>query len=486
MRRSRGRAWPLALAALGTACAQALGQTVSPMETIDAANALAHVRRLSDDAWRGRGTPSPGLDSAAGYVARWYGRWGFEARGDTGFIQRVPLLMLRRRVEAAWRVGETFRPMQVAVNIVLAEPPAGEGTWPVRVASNDSLPRDAAGSVVVFPPSTAAGEGMLARVAAARRAGAAAVLTVVPDEVVPRIAAALAANEHESPWTVALPPRPLLVGWLAASAWRAVAPSARDGRLAWRLRVRVDTAARAWAPNVIAYLPGRDPQLRHEVVVLSAHLDHVGVGPPVDDDSIYNGADDNASGTAALLEIAKAFAALSPELRPRRSLLFLHVSGEELGLLGSQWFVAHPPVPLAAIVADLNIDIIGRNAPDTVVVVGKPFSTLGATIDSVAAAYPGLRLRPIDDPWPQEQLFLRSDHFSFAQHGIPAVFFFGGFHADYHRPSDEADRIDADKLARVARLVFAVARAVADADARPRWNLRAWEQVRLLTGNNEP
>ncbi len=229
------------------------------------------------------------------------------------------------------------------------------------------------------------------------------------------------------------------------------------------------------APNVVGLLRGSDPSLQDEYVVLSAHMDHVGVGAPLNGDSIYNGADDNASGTSTVIEIAEALSQILP--KPRRSILFLLVSGEEKGLYGSQWFSEHPTVPLQRVVANLNIDMVGRNWKDTIVAVGKAQSTLGATADSVARANRQLGLTVIDDPWPHERFYFRSDHYNFARKGVPILFFFNGVHEDYHRPSDEPEKIDAEKAARVARLILLTGWAVANADARPQWDPAARAQV---------
>src|SRR5690606_25103748 len=197
------------------------------------------------------------------------------------------------------------------------------------------------------------------------------------------------------------------------------------------------------APNVVAVLPGSDPALRDEYVILSAHMDHVGVGPHVNGDSIYNGADDDASGTSGLLEVAEAMVSL-PQA-PRRSVVFLHVSGEEHGLLGSRWYSDHPTVPLERVVANINVDMIGRNSPDSVVVIGKEYSSLGEVVNGVGADHPELGLVVSDDIWPEERFFFRSDHFNFARKEIPALFFFTGVHEDYHQPSDEVEKLDVDK-----------------------------------------
>jgi Zn-dependent M28 family amino/carboxypeptidase len=254
--------------------------------------------------------------------------------------------------------------------------------------------------------------------------------------------------------------------------------------------VVVDTAAGAAAlrqeqvpaPNVVALLRGSDPVLRETYVVFSAHMDHIGIGTPdASGDSIYNGADDDASGTAALVEVAEAFAAL-PE-RPARSLIFLAVSGEEKGLLGSRHFVDHPPVPIGSIVANINLDMIGRNSPDSIAAVGLDYTSLGPLAQEVARVRgEELRLTVVPDPWPEERLFFRSDHFNFAAKEIPAIFFFAGLHEDYHRPSDEVEKIDADKAARVARLVFYLGHRIATDPEPPRWTERGLAQVRALTG----
>ena len=235
-----------------------------------------------------------------------------------------------------------------------------------------------------------------------------------------------------------------------------------------------------YPPNVVAVLPGSDPELKNTYLVLSAHMDHIGVGAPnAQGDSINNGADDDASGTSAVLEVAEALAAL-PQ-RPARSVLFLNVSGEEKGLLGSQYFADHPVVPLTSIVADINIDMIGRNAPDTVVAIGQDYSSLGPLTQEVARNHPELHLTASRDIWPQERFFFRSDHFNFARKDIPAIFFFTGVHEDYHRPSDEVQKINTDKAARISRLVYYLALEIANRRAPPKWTEQGLREVHSLT-----
>jgi Zn-dependent M28 family amino/carboxypeptidase len=225
---------------------------------------------------------------------------------------------------------------------------------------------------------------------------------------------------------------------------------------------------------VVGILEGSDSTLRDEFVAYTAHIDHIGVDPGRPD-SINNGADDNASGMAGLLELAEAFS--QPGARPRRSLLFLAPSAEEPGLLGSAHFTDHPTVPLRKIVADINMDLIGRNWPDSVIAVGLEQSDLGKILEQVVSAHPELRMTPIPDRWPEERIFYRSDHYNFARKGVPILFFTSGTHADYHRPSDEPSRINTEKESRLVRLLFYLGTAVANRTERPRWAAESYRQI---------
>jgi Zn-dependent M28 family amino/carboxypeptidase len=253
------------------------------------------------------------------------------------------------------------------------------------------------------------------------------------------------------------------------------------------VHARIEPVEKNSAPNVVAILEGSDATLKNEYVVFSAHMDHVGVAGPRGSggcraqgaDSICNGADDDGSGTVAVVEIADAFARLNP--RPKRSVIFLNVSGEEKGLWGSEYFSNHPPVPITNIVADLNIDMVGRNWRDTIVAIGKEHSDLGATLNRVGAAHPELNMQPIDDIWPDENFYFRSDHYNFARKGVPILFFFNGTHADYHQVTDSPDKIDAEKEARIAQLIFYLGVDVANAAERPKWNPDSYK--RIVVGN---
>jgi len=225
--------------------------------------------------------------------------------------------------------------------------------------------------------------------------------------------------------------------------------------------------------NVVGVVRGADPVLRDSYVALGAHYDHIGIQPATNGDSIANGADDDASGSIGLLAVARAMAA-GP--RPRRSVLFVWHGAEEKGLLGSEYFASRPTVPLASIVAQINADMIGRNHPDSLFIVGpnaapeRRSATLGRLADSVNATLP----RPFgfDRTWDSathpEHIYERSDHYNYAKRGVPVVFFTDGEHPDYHEVSDEAAKIDHDKLARVATLMHRLAWAIATRTAPPR------------------
>ncbi len=234
--------------------------------------------------------------------------------------------------------------------------------------------------------------------------------------------------------------------------------------VAGTLALKVEHHDDATATNVVAVLRGGDPQLAGEALVYSAHMDHVGRRL---DGAIFHGADDNASGTSGLLEIAAAWAH-SPE-KPRRSIVFLSVSGEEMGLWGSKFFAQNPTWPIGNVVADINTDMIGRSGAESgpleVTVTPSHDCAKFSTIVQDAAGFAealGLSLTSGD------KYYTRSDHFNFAKKGIPVVFFCNGEHEDYHQVTDTFDKLDGAKMERLARLAFWTGWSVANADERPR------------------
>ncbi len=476
----------LLIGVTGLACRAVPGGESSDHD-ITPGDMRARITFLSADRLRGRATPSQGLEIAASYISSEFARCGLAAPAG-GFTQRYQLV--KTDIGEDWSLALSRGSRRVALRY-------GEDFWGLAWAAGtvegglrfvNATPRPAAlreGEAMIWVARLGISETPRNWLAAASRAGALGVILIAPDDLHP----------HQQAWSepggtvyelgdiepslpaVVVPERALAdaLERLSVGLEPAAEPSAA---MSGAVRARVSADLRietATAPNVIGILRGSDPELRDQYVLLSAHMDGLGVGTLQDSDSIYNGADDNASGTAAILEVAEAMAQL--QTPPRRSLVFLAVSGEERGLLGSSWFVEHPSVPLEGIIANVNVDMIGRNWDDKIAVIGKPYSSLGALIDSVAAAHPRLDLEVIDDPWPSEGFFYRSDHFNFARKGIPAVFVFNGVHEDYHRPSDEAGKIKFQKAARIAELLYEVALALANAEDVPRWDPKARDSI---------
>lgn len=243
---------------------------------------------------------------------------------------------------------------------------------------------------------------------------------------------------------------------LAAGTWKTAL--AIDS-LTDTLEIKVRRELRQ-SENVTGYLEGSDPVLKNELVVFSAHYDHLGIGA---DGAIYHGADDDGSGTSTVLELAEAYAT-NPK-KAKRSMLFITVAGEEKGLLGSEYYVTHPIFPLDKTVADLNIDMIGRvdkkhedmkEENYTYVIGSDKISTqMDAMLNAANKESENLSLDyQYNDDNDPNRFYQRSDHFNFAKNGVPITFFFTGVHADYHRPTDTVDKILFERMAKVGRLVF--------------------------------
>ena len=303
-----------------------------------------------------------------------------------------------------------------------------------------------------------------------------------------------AAGRNRAPATVVLPNdtfEDLLQATLGKQRSKAKLDNGEDA-------VRIDTPTEialtldietsdAPAYNVVAVLPGSDPELRDSYVAIGCHLDHLGVSA---DGTIHPGADDDGSGSAGLMAIAQAFA--KNETRPKRSVLLMAFCGEERGLIGSAYFAANPTVPLASIVAELQIDMIGRDeekgdetAADNV----NCLHLVGSQKLSDDLHQLCLRLNDeraqFDLEWDEEGVFYRSDHWNFAREGVPIAFFFTGFHPDYHRPTDTADKINYAKLRRIAMYVYDIGFELGNADARPLVDAARWESLERK-GRQEP
>lgn len=216
--------------------------------------------------------------------------------------------------------------------------------------------------------------------------------------------------------------------------------------------------------NVIGVIRGSDPAMRDEIVLIGAHYDHEGIGAPVNGDSVYNGADDDASGVTAVLSIARSLSAGQP---PKRTVVFMAATGEEQGALGTQWYVKHPAFPLSQMVADMQIEMIGR--PDSLAGgAGKAWLT-GFERSTMGEMLKAANVPIVPDPYPQMQFFERSDNIVFALMGIPAHTLSSyNMHDDYHKPSDDVDKIDFAHMTGVVRAAVTTARLLADGPA-PQW-----------------
>jgi len=527
----------LVFAALAPAATPAAAQR-APVP-VSADSLRAHLFAIADDSMEGRATGTRGDGLAAAWVAAQFAHAGLRPEGDSGsYFQIIPLARLALDTTTAFEVNGTrlkvgadvlpavqgFSWLPDSAATVFGGVASDSTTWPAAEACVGKL-------VIMAPPpgndfgATMRSIFLLRRNPRFRRAAG----------------FALAALEQEPPGTLrrfvdgvltsdTLPFRlargsVLVTAAGAAALLGAPLAGAESGRLGPVVRGRL-VFRRFPLPypvrNVVGVLTGSDPALRDTYVALSAHHDHLGLQlPPLDhdsvrafdrvmrpmgedsprreptaaeaarittirdslraahparQDSVYNGADDDGSGTVALAELARVLAA-GP--RPRRSILFVSHAAEELGLVGSRWYTDHPTVPRDSIVAEFDMDMVGRgDASDTPkggpgyleVVGSRRLSTeLGSLVDTVAAHEPSpFHLNyEYDTPGNPLQYYCRADHYNYARYGIPSVSLSTGEHLDYHQVTDEAQYIDYPRLARVTTLVRDLALAAANLDHRP-------------------
>jgi len=492
----------------------------------------SHVSFLASDAMKGREAGTPEYDIAAQYVASQFEALGLKPAGDKGsYLQDVPLVLARAADEGklAITVGGTAIPLAFGTDYLPGASPlkpelsvdaplvfAGYGVTSPQFGRDDYKGLDVRGKIVVLlagAPATIPteerahyGNGTTKRKLAAEK-GAIGVLTIYTptrEKVLPFARAGLTWNSWGATWARAdgTPEYPGStapgVGALSIAAAKklfAGVPGGADAvyaaadaknfdarkfKISASLKATYRTEIKRMpSSNVAGLLEGSDPALKAETVVLSAHLDHVGVGRAVNGDAIYNGAMDNAVGIASMIEVAHMFK--HSGAKPKRSILFLAVTAEEKGLVGADYFAHNPTIPKANLVADVNLDmpIITYDFQD-VVAFGAPRSTLGPT---VAKAAESMGVKLVADPEPEQGLFTRSDHYRFVQQGIPSVFLVTGPGGDgsvasrdfvakhYHQPSDDLmGKLRWDAGVKFVRLNYAIASELADAPARPSWN----------------
>jgi hypothetical protein len=459
-----------------------------------------HVAYLASDELEGRDTPSAGLEMAATYIADQFKSFGLEPiRENESYVQRWPLeraTLQHDAISLTYQNGKEIRSLEYGVDFFVI--PADQGQVEgaivyVGTAPNlrGGFPAEVKGKIaMVYIPPAGPGEDFdpqrMARAAA--DSGALAFILVFPPAITEQVVAANVAETKTNQPFLGVP----FIGLLYDGAERLLGA----GGLDWDALEQEDAAptepldlagisvtlqvplerTHSEPPNVIAWLPGAHEALRDTYVVYTAHFDALGLGKPDNEgDSIYNGANDNASGVAALLEVARAFASLSH--RPARSLIFLAVSGEEIGFLGSRHFVLNPPVPVAQLVANLNIECLARGEEGDVYAISEEYAKLGSLSRQIIDDHPSMRLTDEPDMAVGRVLGFRSDHGSFAESGIPFLMFGGGMSDDYHSPSDEIEHLNFDRAARLARLYFTLGTALAADPSPPSWKPGALEHV---------
>ena len=499
----------------------------------------AHVEFLADDLLKGRDTGSEGHEIAARYVASQFDALGLKPAGDTdangvSWLQRITFQKTEfGKTPATLTVtspagAKSFTHAGDVIIGINADQPhldvtaplvfVGYGLENARLGLNDYAGLDVKGKIVVtlrgYPKGLPSEEGAhlsatKGKIAESHGAiGMIALNTLQSAKARPWARMVQFADEPDFTWV-----SPEGVPFNAAPGLRASAmlndPAAQavfagapatiaairktadkaGGKpkgfaLKTSVTIKADTVSqRVTSPNVVAILPGNDPKLKDEYVVLSAHLDHIGVsaakpGDAADKDRINNGALDNGAGIATMLEVARAMAQ-SPD-KPRRSIIFLASTAEEKGLLGADYYARHPSVPVKQIVGNVDLDMPLLLYPFTdLIAFGADHSTLGPIV-AKAVAPMGVKLSP--DPMPQETIFVRSDHYMFVKQGVPAVFLATGYAnggekawgdflgGAYHHPGDDMrQKIDWTAGARFAEANYRITLAMADGDAPPRW-----------------
>ena len=424
----------------------------------------AHEEFLASDAMRGRGSGTREELITATYIAAQLRSYGIQPAGDNGgYVQAAPLL--RRTITAAptlevttgaaatWTYGKDFLIERLSKT---------DFSGPLqKVDTTKDVPKVKAGAVVLI----AGLDPKQVRQAAyaAIEAGAAGIISTSPKSATDFEAAAKT-----------LPRLPNQLESGASEMFNLNAISASPALVAALERLADGTEIKFHAPvteekgftwNAVGKLEGTDPKLRNAAILLSAHLDHLGVGAPVNGDDIYNGADDDASGTTAVLELARVLGA-GP--RPRRTVIFALFGSEEQGGLGSTYFREHPPIPLTDIAANLEFEMIGRADPkvktDTLWLTGWERSNLGPTLAAHGAKLVG-------DPHPDQNFFMRSDNYVLAKKGVVAQTVSSyGLHKDYHQPSDDLAHLDFKHMDAAIGSLLGPIEWLVNSSFTPQWN----------------
>ena len=477
----------LALALPTAAQAQTVGDPPA-MAAIREADLRRDLFAMASDHFRGREAGTLDELRASMWLAEQARAAGLKPAGDDGtYFQYWPMRRVRvsdaSRIElggralALWRDAQVLAPTDAAVDAPVV---FVENTDSATLAGMDLRGKAVAARVhapATVPPAWVSlwpwryTRAALASTAGPLLARGAAAVLLVSDSISSSVFDVLSSYNNRGTYGLdsagVAPPRPSRapVLWLRADMLGAVRAEGA------RLVARISSESFVYpSVNVVAVVPGTDAALKREYVLFSGHQDHDGVRYPVAGDSIWNGADDNATISAGMLAIGRAFAQ-----RPgRRSALFVWHGAEERGLIGSRWYSMHPTVPKEAIVAVLNADMIGRNSPDSAALLGvtPPHRNSEALARMALEANRRYTHFAVDSTWDRpthpEGWYFRSDHLPYARAGVPAIMFTTLLHPDYHTPRDEPQRIDYAKLTRMTRWMYATGWLVSQTSARPR------------------
>jgi len=473
-----------AVLALSVAAAQTAPSPQQIAAHLTANDLKADVSFLASDALEGRGTPSRGLDIAAEFIAAQFRRAGLEPAGDDGYFQTAAYQNVAPNADGLeLRVESGGKVIQAASGSLAIQEAAAvdlKRAGVIRAALDESNAADALtaeqvrGKVLVIDiPDASGGAGGGRGAFAAMRRIPALAAKLQPAMVIVLRAGAQGANANARLREVTSnAPVATLVVW--DPAVRNVFAAAKTGPVDAVISAHV--AAPVVTPvklhNVVGVLRGSDATLKNTYVLVTGHYDHLGIRGTGEGDHIFNGANDDASGTASVMEIAHTLGRLPN--RPRRSLVFMALYGEELGLLGSRYYAQHPVFPLAATVADINLEQVGRTDDNTgprvglVNVTGYDFTSLTADFRKAGEEFD---IRVVKDEQNSDPFFLRSDNQAFADAGIPAHTLSVGYvFPDYHKASDEWPKIDYDNMAKVDRTVALALYRIADNPQAPAWN----------------
>jgi hypothetical protein len=500
------------------------------VEAVTAEQLKEYLYFIASDAMGGRDTPSPGLDATAEFIKLMLTRWGYKPAGDNGsFFQKIELT--RETVDPDTTKIEVGGQALKIVDDFIRYRGKGSATggmvfgrdgWMVKAKGIDAFQGiDVSGKIVVLsgpqfnfrnfyaPPKGVTPEDLKGKkgedwadpVTYATQKGAAGIILIAPPQIPFAQVRNFLGRARTYPTKLeeaSVGPNPpvMIVSQQVGDGLFNGESANKDSAAAFTMSKNATVSSNTkteilWTQNVAAVWEGGDPVLKNEYVAIGAHYDHVGTNPNAPGpDKIWNGADDDGSGTVAVLSIAEALA--KGAKRPKRSTLFVWHAGEEKGLWGSEYWNKFPTVDVKKVITQLNIDMIGRsldpnniikceknsNKPcnedlskaDEIYVIGSEMmsSTLGAITKGTNSAYLNLGYNTrYDDPKDENRFFFRSDHFNYAVNGIPIVFWFDGVHEDYHRPSDTADKIDYAKMEKVTRTIFMTLLKVSELKERP-------------------